>query len=92
MKKKLAITWRTIDGQTEYFMDKQSAGFDDTGFSNILKYISASTGINHVIIQYPAASNTGGDPHKDFPFYSSLDQFKKIISGKNISTEYEPLF
>jgi len=58
----------------------------------VLKYISASTGIDHIIIQYPAASNTGGDPHEDFPFYSSMEKLMKIIAQKNISTEYEPLF
>jgi len=92
MKNILSITWRTTGKGVEYFIDKRSAGFDEAGFKNILKYISTSENIGKVIIKYPAANNTGGDPMQDFPFYSSLDELMAIIAQKNISTEYEPQF
>lgn len=92
MKNKLTITWHTTEKGVEYFIDRISMGFGETGFRNILKYISITEGINKIIIKYPAANNTGEDVMKSFPFYSSLEEFMKIIAQKSISTEYEPQF
>jgi hypothetical protein len=92
MKKKITLSWNTEGNTTEYFLNERSTGFDETGFRNILKYISLDGNINRLLVKYPAAGNTGGEPQQGFPFYIFFEEFLKSTAQENITVEYEPVF
>jgi hypothetical protein len=86
------LTWQSKGSSTEYRFDGKPVGNDETGFRNILQYLSSGN-VKRVVVEYPAAtSNDGREPYESFPFRNLYDEFIAVTENKNITVEYAPKF
>jgi hypothetical protein len=93
MDNEIMLTWTTRGDSTEYFINGESKGKDGPGFSNVLKFISESSGFSKVSVRFSAVGfDDGRDLPEHFPFNRFYLEFGKIISNKGMLMELIPEF
>jgi hypothetical protein len=93
MNNEITITWRTVGNSTQYSVNEKPVGTDETGFSQVVKFISSSEGVRTVRLKFTTENmDDGKDLAAHFPFYKHYAALSKIIADKNMVLELIPDF